>query len=556
MFMRVMPVSIVIQQATPIRTHFMKRIFILLVILGGFCPKSFGQKVKSSITGRVSFVTSANVYVKFDSTDNIKIGDSLTIAGAKTPCLLVKNKSSKSLVCSVINGCQVKVGSQVIFVFYIEKELTLVKKDSIKIKTALKVLKKQTDSKDLENISGKLSVTNYNNFYNNRENRQRMITRFSLFANHINNSNFSFESYLNYYKDFRTDYKVISPFKVYNLAGIYNASPNLKITFGRKINNFTSSLGAIDGLQIERKFGRNYVGIITGFRPDIVEYSFNSNLLQYGAYFGRSTTLPNLTSQTTIGFIEQRNSGQVDRRYTYFQHSSTINKSLNLFSSVELDMYDKVNGQSSNNLRLTNLYISARYKFSRKFNASMSFDSRKRIIYYETFQSEVERMLSDDLARQGLRLRVNSKPFKYVNVGGSYSVRFQNDSQNKSENINAYVSMYKIPNIGGSISINYNRNTSNYLESNIVSIRHSRTAFKDKLNTDFYFRFVDYNYTISESQTIQYYFGTDLSLYITRNLRIGVYVEYLKSDLDSSYRINTKIVKRFNNKKKKRHYAN
>lgn len=556
MFMRVMPVSIVIQQATPIRTHFMKRIFILLVILGGFCPKSFGQKVKSSIRGRVSFVTSSSVYVKFDSTDNIKIGDSLLIAGAKTPCLLVKNKSSKSLVCSVINNCNIKVGSQVIFVFFIKKELILVKKDSTKKKIPLKTAKKQTDTKDLENITGKLSVTNYNNFYNNRENRQRMITRFSLFANHINNSNFSFESYLNYYKDFRTDYKVISPFKVYNLAGIYNAGPNLKITFGRKINNFTSSLGAIDGLQVEKKFGRNYIGIITGFRPDIVEYSFNSNLLQYGAYFGRSTTLPNLTSQTTIGIIEQRNSGQVDRRYTYFQHSSTLNKSLNLFSSVELDMYDKVNGQIGNNLRLTNFYISARYKFSRKFNASMSFDSRKRIIYYETFQSEVERMLSDDLARQGLRLRVNSKPFKYVNIGGSYSVRFQNDSQNKSENINAYASMYKIPNIGGSLSINYNRNTSNYLESNIVSIRHSRTAFKDKLNTDFYFRFVDYNYTISESQTIQYYFGTDLSLYITRSLRLGVYVEYLKSDLDSSYRINTKIVKRFNNKKKKRHYAN
>ncbi len=48
--------------------------------------------------------------------------------------------------------------------------------------------------------------------------------------------------------------------------------------------------------------------------------------------------------------------------------------------------------------------------------------------------------------------------------------------------------------IGGRLSLSYNRNESNYLLSNIGSIRYSRDIVKNKLYADFYYRFVDYNY--------------------------------------------------------------
>ena len=35
-------------------------------------------------------------------------------------------------------------------------------------------------------------------------------------------------------------------------------------------------------------------------------------------------------SQTTLGFVEQQNAGETDRRFAYFQHNSTIFKNLNL----------------------------------------------------------------------------------------------------------------------------------------------------------------------------------------------------------------------------------
>lgn len=539
----------------------MKNILIFIVFLGLFCPKIFGQEHTGVLKGKVSFVTSQNVYVKFETTENIQIGDTLKIASNNIPCLIVNNKSSNSCVGVLINGCEVKKDDDIIFRYIIINEAAKVLDDnldkitdSIAVKTNTSVTKNTEDSKDLERISGNFSVATYSNHYNIRDDRHRLMSRFSIYADHINNSKFSFETYLNYNKEIfsGTNGGTVNqnPFKVYDLALKYDASPTLSIALGRKINNNMSSVGAIDGLQVEKYFGKNYAGAIAGFRPDIYDYGFNSNLFQYGAYIGRSVNNENLSAQTTLGIIEQQNSGQIDRRYTYFQHSSTLFNALNLFSSFELDIY---NNTTSDKFRLTNLYLSARYRFSSKFNLGLSYDSRKNVIYYETFQTEIERLLADDIARQGLRFSLNARPLKYVNAGFSYSQRFQSDHLNKSDNMNGFISLSKIPVIAGSFSVNYNKNASNYLESSIISFRHSRTFFKDKLFAEFYYRIVDYNYlnsTITASK--QNYYGADLSLNIGRKLMLSVSGEYLTSDLENNYRINTRIVKRFNNQKKKK----
>lgn len=542
----------------------MKNSLIFIVFICLLYSKAFGQEAQGVLKGKVTFVTTQNVYVKFDNTDNIKVGDTLSISNSNTPCLVVTNKSSKSVVSIVISGCVVKKDDDVSFKFMIKQEPIIdntklkIKVDTINIKKD-SINKKEEPIKNLERISGKFSVASYSNINNNSNNRHRIISRFDLYADHINNSKYSFESYLNYNKDIftvsnsYTQYQ--NPFKVYSLALTYDESPTLSIAVGRKINNSISSIGAIDGLQVEKHFGKNYVGAIVGFRPDLSDYGFNSNLLEYGAYVGRLTNTPDLVSQTTFGIIEQQNSGKVDRRYSYFQHSSTLFSKLNLFSSFEVDIFNKFNGVKAGNARLTNFYASTRYKFSKTVDASVSFDSRKSIIYYETYQSEVERLLSNDIARQGLRFTINTRPAKYVNAGASYSIRFQSDKLNKSDNINAYLSIYQIPEIGGSFNFNYNNNSSNYLVSNILSFSHSRTLFKDKVSADFYFRAVDYTYNSNNLKSKENYFGLDLSMNINRNLRFSLDGEYQKSGLEKNYRINTQIVKRFNNQKKKTNHV-
>lgn len=534
--------------------------FIFLGLFGFICCTVNGQDKAQIIEGKVTFVTSKNVYVKFDDTQKIKIGDTLYISN-NTPCLLVSNKSSRSIVCTKINNCAIQKDVIVTYTYKLEiedvKENETIEDDiDISYNDSIHAIAKSSKKTFYtENIKARLSASSYSNFSNIRNNTHRIMSRFSLYANHINHSKYSVETYFNYRQNIlsgeSSSFKKTKYFRVFNLALIYDVDSTLSVTLGRKINYKISSLGAIDGLQAEKFFGNNYVGVIAGFRPDIFDFGFNSNLLQYGTYIGRLTNRENFYSQTTLGVAEQRNNGEIDRRFTYFQHSSRIFNKLNLFSALELDLYNKVNDSVNNSPRLTNLYLSARYRFNRKINLSLSYDSRKQIIYYKTFETDIEELLDEDFARQGIRARINIKPFKKVFSGFSYSKRFQSNNQNKSNNIYGYVSYSNLPRIGGRLSLTYNMNSSNYLDSNIASLRYSRTYMDNRLNADFYYRFVNYKYTSNFPDFNQNYFGAYLSYYLDRSLIISLSGEYSSFDQDHNFRINTRIIKRFYRRRKK-----
>ncbi|MBL0044887.1 MAG: hypothetical protein IPP33_11005 [Flavobacteriales bacterium] len=304
-------------------------------------------------------------------------------------------------------------------------------------------------------------------------------------------------------------------------------------------------------MQAEKTFGTFFAGAIAGARPDIQNYGLNTSLLEYGGYVGSIIKSARLDARTTLGFLQQNNGAEVDRRYTYFQHSSNIGRALNFFSSFELDLFNPIDGQA----RLTNLYFSSKYRFSRRVDLFASFDSRRRIVYYETYRNDVELLLDDDEARQGARVRLTFKPIKNVLTGVSFSKRFQSSGLNSSDNINGYVTFSGDQDEWGRWTVQVNRNTSNYLRSDIISFRHARTIVPRKLNAGLYYRSVNYRYGMSNgteglySETRQHYYGADLSWNICPMLVFAVLGEMSTIGTDRSYRFNTSITKRFDGKK-------
>ena len=85
-------------------------VFILTITSLGV----FAQSDAINNTGEVTFVTSNNVYVKFENTKNIQIGDTLRPFDSDIPCLIVNNKSSTSCVCVPINKCSIEKGDKMI----------------------------------------------------------------------------------------------------------------------------------------------------------------------------------------------------------------------------------------------------------------------------------------------------------------------------------------------------------------------------------------------------------------------------------------------------------
>ncbi len=534
--------------------------FLLLIFIMPLL--GFGQS-SGVLKGTVSFLTSKNVYVKFSDTKDIHIGDTLylKIGQTKSPCLMVNQKSSSSCVCNRIGECKLVKGYEMVHYSSTKKVQKAVQKkrgskyrqNNTPIAGTSNRKPSRRDRRRQERLRARVSASSSSNGGDGQDWSHRVNYRLSADADHIRNTGFSVETYMNYRRRYlpekaRSVYPA-STFRIYTAAVKYEVDSSFSVVAGRKINYRASSLGAIDGVQANKFFGRNYIGALVGFRPDIYDYSFNTNLFQYGLYIGRAHSSRRVYSQTTLGLLEQRNNARVDRRYTYFQYSSSFGRSISLFASFELDLYKRVNGVASNDLRLTNMYLSGRYRFSRKLSLTLAYDSRKRILQYETFKTDIEKLLEDDEARQGARIRFSYRPFRYVFTGLSYSRRFQNSHQNESSNINGFLSWSRIPWVRGRLSVRYNHNISSYLNSDIWSVRHSRTMFRRKVNVDMYFRWVNYAYINSEIQRSSRYYGLNLSFRFPHRLSLSILGEWSERSYGNSYRLNTKLIQRLDSKR-------
>ena len=438
--------------------------------------------------GTVSYRSSRNVYVKFGSTQNIKPGDTLFIRRDQQliPSLLVNQKSSSSTVCTPISTIPLQVKDVVI-----ARIITPVKASktdtpepdeasspsSTPTFTNDPVVKPVEDNpvEDVlfkEKVKGRVSVASYSNF-SDYKNAHRMRYAFSFRGYNLKNSRFSTESYITFRHRLNDSIVLADALKVYALSVKYDFNKNTSLSFGRKINSKFSSMGAIDGLQFEKGLGPFSFGVIAGSRPDLQNYGFNLNLLQFGAYASLGSNNPSKYAQTTLGFIEQMNKNKTDRRFIYFQHSSTLAKNLHLFGSFEMDLFENINEQVTNSAQLTNLYISLRYRVNRKLRFSASYDNRKNIIYYESYKNFIDQLI-DDETRQGFRLGINYRPFKTISWGANTSVRFQKSKQNPSRNLSSYLTFSKLPFLNVRASLRANFLQTDFLDSQIFGIRFSK----------------------------------------------------------------------------------
>lgn len=545
------------------RTKFKSIVAILFVILFGNTT-SFGQLEESTIIGTVSYKNAKNVYVRFVSTAQISVGDTLQIKknGVFIPCLLVSAKSSISCITTAINNCDVSLNAEVVFKMKVKSEK---KTDKIETKpVADSIIKskpvviadtsnknKSTKKYPLQKITGRITAAYYGTFSNiDNSSRHSLTGRLSLNIDHLRNSSWSFETYLNYRQNvldepipagYQTKF-----FRVYNFAMNYDAGKNIRFSIGRKINNRISSVGAIDGVQSEIKLGKFFAGGIVGFRPDIMDFGFNPGLLQFGLYGGHYVNGKKTMFETSLGVMEQRNGSATDRRYLYLQHSNRLSERMNMFTSLELDLFEKVNGNAGTHARLTSLYYSVNYQLSRKLSLMVSYDSRRNIIYYETFVgNEIDRLLADDLNRQGVRVRLNYKLTKKIFTGISFSNRFQADGQNKSDNFYGFITHSKLPWIKGSLNLNVNYNSSTYLRSKILAGRYNRDIFKQKVNFSLYYRIIDYAYiTRDVANANQHYMGTDFTFRGGKNYQFSVMGEMSVRGIENNYRLNFSVTRR------------
>ena len=536
----------------------MKYLFLLILfILFGLSLR--GQTQSTLEEGTVSYITSQNIYIKFKSTKNISEGDTLYIKQESKllPALKVNKLSSISCVCSPLSAFEFRL-SDVVFVKLKPTLISPEEKNDNAIVTNILPAEKVSDSLELDTdkekplkqeVSGRISVSSYSNFYNNDSpSSQRMRYTFSFRGNNLGNSKFSIDSYISFVHS-NTNWEemkenIFNGLKIYSFATKYDFNETTKLLLGRKINPKLSSVGAIDGLQFEKKIKSFTLGAFAGSRPDYSDYSINLDLLQYGIYFSHELNKGNINMQSSLGFIEQTNNSVTDRRFIYVQHSNTLVKNLYFFGSAELDLYKVVNDQKENTLSLTNLYLSLRYRIIKQLSLSVSYSNRQNVIYYETYKDFLERLLEAE-ALQGWRAQINYRPVKYLSIGLNAGYRFRKEDPAPTKNLHAYLSYSRIPGIKASATISATILETSYLTGNIFSLGLSKDLIPGKINSGLRYRYIDYNFINSAPSVAQNVGEINLTWRIYKKLSMSVYYEGSFEKQFTSNRIYLNITQRF-----------
>ncbi len=533
-----------------------RSILLLLTIL--VAGNLSGQEIREILSGQVSFVSSRNVYVKFRSTQGILAGDTLFSSsnGKTVPILVVNNLSSTSCVCSIINDITLSVADQVIAkIKDNQKKETASEKMAIEdpslpiaavpvISDSLSMHQEAPDDKLKQRIRGSISANSYSDFSNTgAANSQRFRYTLSLNAKNIADSRFSIDSYISFrhksgeWADVKSN--LFNALKIYNLSLSYEPDKTTILSIGRRINSNIASMGAMDGLQLQKEFGRFSVGALAGFRPDYATYGFNSDLLQYGGYAAFNSKIPGVVNESSAAFMQQMNGSKTDRRFVYFQHSNSFIKNLYFLGTFEVDLYklkiDSLgNETSSGTFDPTGLYLSLRYRLSQKLTISGSYDARKNVMYYETYKSFIDRILENEL-RQGFRLYASYRISRNLSFGLQGGYRYMKSDPNPSTNIYSYLTYSQVPLLKLTATISGTYLQSSYINGLVGGINISRDLFNGKVNTGAGYRFIDNKMPESLSELRQHLFDCNLSWQFGKKMVLAINYE---GTVEKDYRYN------------------
>jgi len=508
---------------------------------------------QESLNGEVSYLTSQHIYVRFASTDGLSDGDTLRVGGS--PALVIMSHSSTSCVCEPLGGRNFPVGTAVTGIPGSGKEgnsepvaaegagqeaegtgaAAGVATGSVNQGTGTGAeggtsgTGGKVPPENRQEIHGRLAVASYTNFANQySDGRQRMRYTFSLDASHVGNSKLSLETYATFahtstnWDEIKNN--IFNGLKIYNLSARYDFSKKTTLLAGRSINPKLSSVGAIDGLQFEQKLGHFTAGLFSGSRPDYTDYSIDPSLFQFGAYLGHEVQGAHGRMQNTLGLIEQRNAGAIDRRFMYFQHSNNLVTNLYFFGSVEADLYQVTNNQPVTVFRLYNTFLSLRYRIIRPLSVSVSYSARNNLIYYESYKSFIDRLL-EDKTLQGWRARVNYRPVKGLYLGVSGSYRYRKDDPVPTENLHGYATYTSVPGIGGAVTGTVTWMQSAYLNGMIYGLGYDHDLLSGKLSAGIQYHYVDQTYSKNEVAVAQHVGEASVYWNIWKKLSLSVNYE-------------------------------
>jgi len=248
--------------------------------------------------------------------------------------------------------------------------------------------------------------------------------------------------------------------------------------------------------------------------------------------------------ENSFAFFNQTNAFKTDRRYLYLQHTNDILPKTFFFVSSEVDLFKKVNGINKNTIGLTSLFFSVRYAPVRLISASLSYDARKNVIFYETYKTLLEYLIENEM-RQGFSANISIRPVSQLTITLNGGYRFQKRDIKPSRNFGSTISYYQIPYLNADGSLSLIKLLSSYSEGTQAALRISKSLWDDNISLTGEVRGINYRFINNPLIMRQLIAGLETSVRIPYNMYLSLSYEgtFEKKNMQGSFFLD--VTKRF-----------
>jgi len=191
----------------------------------------------------------------------------------------------------------------------------------------------------------------------------------------------------------------------------------MRVVVGRMYSPTLSTVSLFDGVLAEYSSPRWSFGGLAGTQPNPVDYGFSSLVRQYGGY-ATLRGIPGRKSNwgATMGLVGSYQEGEINREFLYLQgYYDTPRFSAYLAQEIDFNRGWKREEEGSS-VSPTSIFGNVRYRVTQGFTLSAGIDSRRNVLLYRDYVDPVIEF--DDAFRQGYWAAAEAA-FPWLTVGAN-----------------------------------------------------------------------------------------------------------------------------------------
>jgi len=259
--------------------------------------------------------------------------------------------------------------------------------------------------------------------------------------------------------------------RLYDLSLRYGSPQGwFGIGIGRMTSRNVGGLGAFDGGELSVRAGRFTVGLIGGGQPDYRTSSVDPDRRKFAGYINYRFSEEGWSrNDVTLAYGRQYFHGNLDRDFLYLQTSLSPAPRLYLYQSTEVDLHDLADGESTQELHVTNTFLTLSWMPTEWLSTSAGYDAARPIVLLESMKAIADTLLDRDL-QQGMRASASVRLPLRITASMTGGLRLRTDGARQAHSFGGGIRAADLGGTGVTAGVQFLRTRALYSEGNDLTV--------------------------------------------------------------------------------------